>query len=54
MKENKLRVDGGRCGGRTRWVMGVKEGTYDEHWVLCVSDESLKSTPETNIAQHVN
>ena len=34
---------------------GMKEGTcYDEHWVLCVSDESLNSTPETNIALYVN
>ena len=38
-----------------RWVMGIKEGTcYDEHWVLYVSDESLSSTPETNIALYVN
>ena len=30
--------------------MGIKEGTgYDEHWVLYISDESLSSTPETNI-----
>jgi len=28
-------------------VMGIKEGTCDEHWVLYVSDESLNSTPET-------
>ena len=37
-----------------RWVMGTKEGTCDEHWVLYVSDESLNSTPETNIALYVN
>ena len=38
-----------------RWVMGTKEGTcWDEHWVLHVSDESLNSTPETNIALYVN
>ena len=30
--------------------MGTKEGTYDEHWILYVSDQSLNSTPETNIA----
>ena len=30
-------------------VMGIKEGTCDEHWVLYVSDESLNFTPETNI-----
>ena len=49
--ENKLRVDGGMMGGGwSRWVMGLKEGTcYDEHWVIYVSNESLKSTPEKNI-----
>ena len=31
----------------------IKEGTCDEHWVLYVSDESLNSTPETNIALSV-
>ena len=35
------------------WVMGIKGGTCDEHWVLYVSDESLNSTPETNTALHV-
>ena len=35
-------------------VMGIKEGTCDEHWGLYVSDESLNSTPETNIALYVN
>ena len=33
--------------------MGIKEGTCDEHWVLYVSEESLGSTSETNIAQYV-
>ena len=51
--ENKLRLDGGR--GWARQVMGTKEGTcYHEHWVLYVSDESLNSTPETQIALYVN
>ena len=27
---------------------------YDEHWMLHVSDESLSSTPETNVTLHVN
>ena len=42
-------------GGWAKWVMGIKEGTcWDEHWVsshesLVSSDESLNSTPETNI-----
>jgi len=35
-------------------VMGTKEGTCDEHWVLYISDKSLDSTPETNTALHVN
>ena len=33
--------------------MDIKEGTCDEPWVLYVSDESLNSTPETNIALQV-
>ena len=37
-------------GGWVKWVMGIKEGTgWDEHWVLCVREESLGSTPETNM-----
>lgn len=33
--EIKLRVNGGKVGGgQTKWMMGVKEGTFDEHWVL--------------------
>ena len=54
MIENKLRVDGGGWGW-ARWVMGITEDTsYDEHWVLHVSEESLNSTPETNIILYVN
>ena len=49
--KNKLRLLEGRG---TKWVMGIKEGTCDEHWVLYVSDESLNSTPETNIILYVN
>jgi len=53
--ENKLSVAGGRwAGGWARWVMGIKEGTCDEHLVLYVSDESLHSTPETNFTTDVN
>ena len=45
----------GEADGRwARWVMGTKEGICDEHCVLYVSDESLNSTPETNIALYVN
>ena len=50
--ENKLRVAGGVLGegwgGWVKQVMGIKEGTCDEHWVFYRSDESLNSTPETN------
>ena len=41
-------------GGWARWGMGTEEGTCDEHWVLCLSDESLTSTPETNVVLYVN
>ena len=41
-------------GGGATWVMGIKEGTCDEAWVLYVNDESLNSTPETNIALDIN
>ena len=33
---------------------GYEGGHCDEHWVLCVSDESLNSTPETISALYVN
>lgn len=34
---------------------GFEEGTFCyEQWVLYVSDKSLYSTPETNIAVYVN
>ena len=40
----KLSVAGGEVGGgQVKWVMGIKEDICDEHWVLYVSDESLKS-----------
>ena len=44
-------VTGGEVGGRwARCVMSIKEGTsWDEHWVLYTSVESLNSVPETNI-----
>lgn len=36
-------------------MMGIKGGVYwDEHWVLNITDESLISTPETNITLHLN
>ena len=47
---NMLRVAGGReVRGWVKWVTRMKEGTCDEHWVLCVSDESLNPTTETNL-----
>ena len=49
-----MRVNG-RMGERGKWMMGVEEGTcWNEHWVFYVSDESLNSTPETNVTLHVN
>ena len=41
-------------GGWIKQVMGIKEGSCDDHWVLHVSDGSLNSTPETNIILYVN
>ena len=41
-------------GGWLKWVMGIKEDTCDEHWVLYVSGKSLNSTRETNITLYVN
>ena len=34
--------------------MGIGEGACDEPWALYVSDESLNSSPETNIAPDVD
>ena len=43
--DNKLRAAGGEVGGAwAKWVRGIKEDTCgDEHWVLDVGNESLKS-----------
>ena len=35
-------------------LMGIKECICDEPWALYVSDQSLNSTSETNIALYVN
>ena len=40
--------------GWVKWVMGIKEGTCDEHQALYVSDESLNSTLEINITLYVS
>ena len=37
-----------------KWVMGIKECTCDESWMLRVSDQSLNSTPEMNTALYGN
>ena len=40
----------GRCvRGWVKWVMNIKEGTYDESWVLYISEESQNSTTETTL-----
>lgn len=49
--ESKLKVAGGEWVGWVKWVV---EGTCDEQWVSYVSDKSLNSAPETNIALHIN
>ena len=56
LNTEKLRIHGGVLGGGwPTWVMGIKEGTcWDEHWVLCVSNESLNSTPETITTLYAN
>ena len=40
--------------GWAKCVMSIKEDTCDEYWGLCVIDESLISTPETNITLKAN
>lgn len=39
--------------GWAGWVMGFKEGAWDEHWVLYVCDEPRNSTLEINIIPYV-
>ena len=35
------------CGRGGKWGLGIKEDIrWDEHWVLCVSNESSESTPK--------
>lgn len=33
-------------GGWAKWVMGIKEDTCNEYWILYVSDDLLISVPE--------
>ena len=35
-----------------RWML--RRAPVDAHWVFCVNDESLNSTPETNIVLFVH
>ena len=46
--------DGRWVGEWIKHVMDTKEGTCDEHWVLDVSDKSLKSTSGIDITLYVN
>ena len=41
-------------GAISLFFKGIKECTYQEHWVLYRSIESLYCTPETNITPYVN
>ena len=41
-------------GRKMKQVMGIKEFTCDEHWVLYGSGESVYCTPEINITLYVN
>ena len=51
---NREQTEGGGW-EMTRWVLSIKEGTcHEEHWVLYISDESLNSIPEINIAPYIN
>ena len=53
--EKKLRAARGKAREEwAKWVMGIKEGTCDEEWVLHISYESLNSTPEANTTLYVN
>lgn len=53
--KNKLRVGGEEVGEEwVKWVLGIKEGTCDGHWVMYGIVESLYSTTETNTTLYVN
>ena len=47
-------LEGRWVGGQVKWVMGIKEWTCDEHWVLDGSDESPDSKTETNGKLYIN
>lgn len=46
--------EGGERGWWVKWVTGIKWGTCDEHWVLYVTHEFLKSAPKASITLHIN
>ena len=53
--ENKLKAAGGSEGGWVKWVMGMREGTFqDEHLVSYTRDDTLGSTPEAKTTLYVN
>lgn len=54
--KNKLMVTKGEVGwGWVKWVMGIKECTYqEEHRVGYGSVESLSCIPETNVTLYVS
>ena len=41
-------------GGWDKWVMGIREVTWDEHWVFYLGDGSLNFTPEIIMTLYVN
>ena len=55
-KQKRAWVAGGRwVKGWGNWVMGIKKGMWcDEPPVLYVTDESLNSTFETNLKNHLS
>ena len=53
--ENEWMVTRGEVGrAQVKQVMGIKEDTCDEHWVLDIIVESLYCTSKTNITLYVN
>ena len=44
-------MEGRWAGGWAKWVMGTKEGTCGDHWVLYIV---INCAPEANVTQYVN
>ena len=53
-REQLMVTRGEVCGGWVKQVMGIKECTCDEHWVMFGIVESLYRVPETNITLYLN